>query len=281
MNQILSYFCDCSGTGTGNESKCCGEFEEAELKIAKVKSHETKADRQREGNPETETATDTEIQMEMELSELKHRLSEKSGCQGEELDRCISLISRSTSFFGSEGEWNYHICPFRENAGFEGLISFLTTRIGGNPHDKGLISATGSTTVSAARNVADLQSDSCFCSNDQPNQWLCYDFKDLRVGVTHYIIRSQGGKSGVNHLRSWVIEGSEDNSNWMELDRRENDSGLNGPSLVCSFEVRNVIESRFIRIRSTGPTWYGQHYMYFKAFEVFGGLRVPKSLKFA
>jgi hypothetical protein len=161
------------------------------------------------------------------------------------------------------------------------LISFLTKRAGGNPHDKELISATGSSNYSSSnpRNVADLGTETWFCSDDVENQWLCYDFKGVRVSVTHYLIRTHNGSQGSWHLRSWVIEASQDGSNWTELDRRDDDTRLNGPLSICSFDVRNVIESRLIRIRAIGPTWCGNHHLYFHALELFGALRVPKLLK--
>jgi hypothetical protein len=140
----------------------------------------------------------------------------------------------------------------RKKPRLEGLVPFLGKAAGGNPAEKGLISATGSSTYSApATAVADLGSDTHFCSNGAQNQWLCYDFKDLRVSVTHYLIRSCDGW----YLRSWVIEGSEDGSAWTGPDRREIDRRLNGWRYMDSFDVRNVIESRFIRIRAIGPTW--------------------------
>jgi hypothetical protein len=52
---------------------------------------------------------------------------------------------------------------------------------------------------------------------------------------------------------------------------------LNGPKAIGTFEVRTVIESRFIRLRATGPTWINNHYVILHAFDVFGGLRVPGS----
>jgi hypothetical protein len=220
------------------------------------------------------------VEMQRELRELKRRLSKDSNCSQELCDRSLDLISRSTSFFSSARPVEYHICPYAKDSGFTGLIWYLAKVCGGNPHDKSIICATGSTTGGGnARNVADLQTASHFCSSDAADQWLCYDFKDQRVAVTHYILRSNGNGPNWYHLRSWVVEGSSDNSNWLELDCRKDDSHLNGENAVWSFEVRNVVECQFIRIRPTGPTWHGDHYLYIRAFDVFGGLRVPDSAK--
>jgi hypothetical protein len=220
---------------------------------------------------------------ERELTELKRRLCSVSRSTGSHCERTFDLISHSTRFFEDGGHFDYHILPFGNRPVFEGLIFHLNERCGGNAHDKSLICATGTPHGDSAgyspKNVVDLQTDSYFYSQDTTDQWLCYDFKDMRVAVTHYILRSNADGVGYRHLRSWVIEGSEDNSRWTELDRRDDASGLNGPKSICSFEVRNVVLCRFLRIRSTGPNWQGSNQVYFQAFDVFGGLRVPDSVK--
>jgi hypothetical protein len=159
----------------------------------------------------------------------------------------------------------------------------LVKSCGGNPHDKAIICATGTplntTSEFYPHNVADLQTDSYFYSQNATDRWMGYDFKDMRIAVTHYILRSNGDSAGGRHLRSWVIEGSEDGGKWVEVDRRENDGSLNGSKSIGSFQVRNVIECRYVRIRPTGPNWQGNNHLYFQAFDLFGGLRVPNSMK--
>jgi hypothetical protein len=76
-----------------------------------------------------------------------------------------------------------------------------------------------------------------------------------------------------------VIEVSQDGSNWTEIDGQENEDCLNGPNRSSVFEVRSIVETRFIRIRMIGPNWQGNQHLYFRAFELFGGLRSPDSMK--
>jgi hypothetical protein len=217
------------------------------------------------------------------LAELKRRISGQGGNQ-EMSDRTVELISRSTSFFNFDHKCEYHVLPLSEKPVFDGLISFLTRTCAKNPVDKGIISVSTSTVVNdearyQARNVADFASDSFFQSTGEPKQWICYDFKDMRVSVTHYRLLSYKYGPGNSHLRSWVVEGSEDSSNWRELDRRDDDGSLNGNDFVGSFAVRSVAESRFIRLRSTGKSWNGSDHLLLRAFELFGGLRIPESVK--
>jgi hypothetical protein len=211
-----------------------------------------------------------------ELNELKRELAE-TGFVEDSRHRTIDLISQCTSFLHPERGSDYYILPYSGLPVFDGLISFLTRKAGGNPHDNGVIVADGTAYNTDAayqpRNAANLGSDSVFYSANRPGQCLGYDFKDARVVVTHYIIRSTGNAPGWRHLRSWVLEGSKDKETWQELDRRIDEGGLNDANAVRCFKVKSIVEARFIRIQATGQDWAGTNHIYLKAFELFGGLR--------
>jgi hypothetical protein len=105
------------------------------------------------------------------------------------------------------------------------FISYLTRKHEGNVHDRGIVTIISSepsrdSSSHAAKNAADLTADSFSYSKSAPNQWLCYDFGDHRINLTHYLIRSRYD-SGTNYcyLKSWVIEISKDGSHWEEVDR--------------------------------------------------------------
>jgi hypothetical protein len=76
----------------------------------------------------------------------------------------------------------------------DGIISYLTRKHGGNVHDKGiitisskLIDMTGPQSIS---DVADLIAGTSFCSEDEPGQWICWDFHEMRIRPTEYTIAS-------------------------------------------------------------------------------------------
>jgi hypothetical protein len=110
----------------------------------------------------------------------------------------------------------------------DGIIAHLTRECGGNVHDHGVVDVTsgsfeketcganprsgvyGSYPHSAAKNAADLETNSCFISafrrkeEDIPhtrNNWVCYNFKERRIIPTHYAIRTNdGGRRGMMKL---------------------------------------------------------------------------------
>jgi hypothetical protein len=158
-----------------------------------------------------------------------------------------------------------------------GIIPYLTREHGGNLHDNGIVTITSKSVHSddpehALRNVFDLDSWSTFLSQDEPNQWICFDFHGLWVSPTHYAVRSHS-------LDSWLVESSVDGVNWVEIDRR---TGVD-PWVEKSFTVSNSDECHFIRLTQTGPNRPDPGYdidpppddysLSIGAFDVFGNLR--------
>jgi hypothetical protein len=165
----------------------------------------------------------------------------------------------------------------KSDSRLDGIISGLTSLCGGNVHDRGLVSITDSSHYSDSyigKIAADLgNANSCFHSNNSPDQWLCYDFKNSRVALTHYSIRTCPGGTNGSHLKSWVIEISNDGSNWTEVDRRVNNNDLNGTSFIGTYSISGQVhESRFVRLRQIGKNHNGCDLLVVSAFELFGTL---------
>jgi hypothetical protein len=159
----------------------------------------------------------------------------------------------------------------------EGIICYLTGKHGGNVHDRGIVKITSTepyddTSRHAAKNAADLTSESYFFSKNIPNPWFCYDFVDCRIKPTHYSIRTPNGGADNHYPKSWVIETSIDESTWIEIDRYENDISLKGGNLTGLFKVSRIEECRFVRFRQIGKTHYSSptDYLVFSGLEIFG-----------
>jgi hypothetical protein len=152
-----------------------------------------------------------------------------------------------------------------------GIISYLTSQHGGNVCDRGIVNVSGSTIYGSrvAENAVDLLSISYFMSQNQPNQWLCYDFNNRKVRPTHYSIRVYPGSSD---LRSWVFEGSMDGSTWTELDRRTNDQTTNSSHQIGTFSISTNLECKFVRFRQTDVNAGRTHSLILYAMEIFGDL---------
>jgi hypothetical protein len=145
--------------------------------------------------------------------------------------------------------------PFR---GFPlvGIICYLTVKCGGNVHDKDVVEITASSSSNSARNAANLEDSSLFYSDYyKPGQWICLDFKTLRIEPTHYTIKVDGEY----YLKSWAIEGSDDGASWTEIDRRENNNDLNKAWVMKTFAVSRPGSFEKIRLRQTGSNHWSNN----------------------
>jgi hypothetical protein len=104
-------------------------------------------------------------------------------------------------------------CRFASNSNQDEIISYLTKRFGGHVTDRNIVSITASSVADPEsyplRHVADFENQSYFLTNNEANSYICYDFKDMQMKVTHYSIRTQRSYGG-HPLRSWTLEGSKD-----------------------------------------------------------------------
>jgi hypothetical protein len=76
-------------------------------------------------------------------------------------------------------------------------------------------------------------------------------------------------------MKSWVFEGSRTGADdgWFTLDTQNENNDLNNKSGTKTFSIRDAIECRFVRIRSTGTDHGGQNYLIVGNVELFGRLR--------
>jgi hypothetical protein len=154
----------------------------------------------------------------------------------------------------------------------DGIIAHLSRQCGGNVHEKGVVLISGTSASDhpsyAAKNAADLLSPNYFYSRNDPDQWISYDFNNRRIRVTHYSFQAYS----TSHLRSWVLEGSRDGSDWIELDHREGNSDTDFQHPIGTFSVARSEESRCIRLKQIGKNQNGNDILYLHAFEVFGAI---------
>jgi hypothetical protein len=135
-------------------------------------------------------------------------------------------------------------------------------------------SSTAQGTVDHVHPLLHRTSAAYWASQDLPEQWFCFDFQSRVVEPTHYSIRSYvDGSVGNWNPKSWVVELSGDGQSWTPIDRRENNSDLNGAGLVKVFEVSKRHEGRYIRLRQIGANHAGSNNLFLSTFEVFGNLR--------
>ena len=161
-------------------------------------------------------------------------------------------------------------------------MRYLTEKTGGNIHDNGTIfieSKTMNSDQHHPKNLVDYNDESKFYhSQNTPGNEICFDFKDRSIQLTDYTIKSYCLGSNYGHLKDWVIEVSNDKTNWIVIDNHSNDQTLNGSSIIASFQIQQPKNEfyRYVKLRQTGYSWDScgcGYYIYFSFIEFFGKLR--------
>ena len=119
---------------------------------------------------------------------------------------------------------------------------------------------------------------SFFQTYDKPNSWICFEFKKHQIIPFSYIIRTIDDEDNY-HLKSWVVEVSNDKQEWLTIDEHQNDSSLKGTSRIHLFKISKHFDNdsfKYIRIRQTGPNWYNEddrsHYLLIGCIDIYGTL---------
>lgn len=125
---------------------------------------------------------------------------------------------------------------------FNEIIKYLTNKTGGNIHDNKTIEVTSNRFDSHPKNLLDFNASNYYCGSIKYDVWICFDFKKMKVKLSNYsilTISSQYSKLGTHHLKSWVIEISNDKKNWTVINEHSNCERLNCYNTNGTFDVKS------------------------------------------
>jgi len=161
--------------------------------------------------------------------------------------------------------------PFKSDL-FSGIFDGLSKKLGRNLADSSDVDVTASSIYSSyvPKNV--LKNDSSrWDSQNLPNSWIQFDFKQRKVSITSYSMNDY------NRIKSWKVEGSTDGSTFEIIDNKvdttdfQDSCGFNHPSAQKNFPVQpNNKYYRYIRITSTSRNWGNNDYFALYRVEFFG-----------
>ena len=160
-----------------------------------------------------------------------------------------------------------------ERGDFNGIIKYLTDQTRGNLHQNGTVNVTTNCKSTCGKLEGILDFNENYHYHLQPiDSWICLDFKNKKVRIENYSIKTNKDAINSGHLKSWKIEVSNDGSSWYDIDNRVNCSTLNGSRLTGTFSATHNEYSRFVRIHQTGQTWCGSDDSWFYYIEFYGYL---------
>lgn len=100
----------------------------------------------------------------------------------------------------------------------------------------------------------------------ESDSFIKFDFGSKRIDLYSYFIRSNDSDENYCHPKTWLIEGSNDNTNWTKIDRQENDQNLRGKYKEHYFECLSSNHgnesSRYRFIRYVQEKSWDDRYLY-------------------
>ena len=162
------------------------------------------------------------------------------------------------------------IFPYKKGNEFKGILNYLRNKSNNQIENEISITASSTRGDDLPQNVVIFENDDMyFYSQGYERSWLCFDFKDHKVIPTNYTIKSL---VSCNNLKTWVIEGSNDNSKWEKIDEQNDFTGLGDHLQVCTFTISKLKSFRYIRLLQTGKSCSNNNYLVINSFEIYGTL---------
>ena len=157
---------------------------------------------------------------------------------------------------------------------YEHIIQHLTEQYHGNVHLQNVVHITASSIYSEsykAENIVE-QNNNIFGTKSEPNSWIQFDFKEKKVLLDHYTLKTMNWNVNSGHLKSWILEVSNDGKNYIEIDRHENCDLLNGCLKTATFKVSCSTPQQFVRLTQIGPSWCFLNCLFLNQIEFSGFL---------
>ena len=160
------------------------------------------------------------------------------------------------------------------NKDFEGIFNYFRNYSVINDEVK---ITSSSVSQGIMTNLLENNPNKFFSTKNEKNSWVCIEFINNKIIPSSYQLRSNNWSNEyASHLRSWVFEGKNDDSeNWEILDEKIGCHILKGPLYAHNFDVQNKGNKAFkyLRIRQTSQSWGSSNYhLCLNCVEIYGQL---------
>lgn len=159
------------------------------------------------------------------------------------------------------------------NEPFSGILAHLNKKAKGNAHKAHLVTLTASSIGNGdISQIIEYGWNGDWGTKNSENSWIKVDLMNRQAEFTGYSVMSVPSTRNNMHLRSWVIEVSNDDDEWVKIDEKVKCGDLNGKLLVKTYPLAKTEPYRYIRLRQTGLNWHSDNYLSISQIEFFGFL---------
>ena len=205
------------------------------------------------------------LTLKSENTELKDSMASMLRKIIENEDKIGKLKKSSSSSFSKQIIAQFNGQPYN------GIFAKLKENSNGDPYLKKIVNITASTSDrNEAFQIIDYNWNDFFFTEDKPNSWILFNFKKMKIQLTNYTIKTHKYPQGTCHIKSWIIEGSNGDNNWSEIDKRSSPV-LNGPNRFQTFPATKSKDPfQYIRLRQIGNNFRNDNILAIANVEFFG-----------
>jgi hypothetical protein len=135
-----------------------------------------------------------------------------------------------------------------------------------NPHNAGIVEITASSVYYnyLPQNILDFGTDNYWYSKNEPNQWILFNLKGKQFQIKQIRIH-------VNYLyipKHWILEGSNDNSNWTQIHDQGEDERCKTANSTVTYDINSPSSFSYFRICQLSQNYYSPPNNYFTLYSV-------------
>ena len=202
-------------------------------------------------------------------------LDDVSGLLFESMKRRLSLDVSPTVKHFERYKIKGQRYEYVEGEPFNGILNHLNNECGGNAHRSHAINITASSRGGWNGNpcqLIDYGWTGAWGTQNVSHSWVMIDFKDKQVFLTGYSLRAHNWGLNSYHLKSWVLEGSQDGEKWATIDEHSDSNALNGPMKCHTWKVKKTLPFRYIRLRQKDKNAADNNHLTLHEIELFGAI---------
>lgn len=156
----------------------------------------------------------------------------------------------------------------------KGLFNQITSIIGGNAAKKSHVNLSSSS-QSIQRNLPGIiypDWKDYILTHSKTRQYILIDFKNRKLDLNRYYMRTGPFPENSNHPKNWKVEGSNDDEHYICIDKQVDNPTLNGPlKAFLSQPIQCSEPYRYIKIKF-GKNWSDKSRILLQNIEFFGTL---------
>lgn len=162
---------------------------------------------------------------------------------------------------------------FSSSGDTNGLFYYLgtakLTAAFSSPSDRGVVLTANGAAYNNPTVVVNRVDDFFYPPEDPNGSWLVMHLTGGTLKCNYYSIKTRVGYGGY-YLRNWKLQGSNDGSNWNDLDVQTNNTTLNSDGQWLSLPVTSTDFYNYFRLIVTGTDSSGAHLLVLNEIELYG-----------